>query len=62
MVDRRKSKHNNITKKISIIYSMQGLYVILTGFALIFTNLGTREKGTLSAYSIFNKGYKKLMG
>lgn len=25
-------------------------------------NLGTREKGTLSAYSIFNKGYKTLMG
>ncbi|CAD8172719.1 unnamed protein product [Paramecium pentaurelia] len=48
--------------RISILYSMQGLYVIITGFALIFTNLGTREKGTLSAYSIFNKGYKKLMG
>ncbi|CAD8125716.1 unnamed protein product [Paramecium sonneborni] len=48
--------------RISIVYSIQGLYVIVTGFVLIFSNLGTREKGSLSAYSIFNKGYKKLMG
>ena len=28
----------------------------------IFINLGKREKGTLSAYSVFNKDNQKLLG
>lgn len=28
----------------------------------IFTNLGERKKGTLSAYSVFNKNFEKLPG
>jgi hypothetical protein len=38
------------------------MYLIFSGFALIFMNLGTREEGSLSAYSIFNKGYYSLLG
>lgn len=30
--------------------------------ALIFRNLGTRKQGDMSAYSIFNKGFKKPAG
>lgn len=41
---------------------MHVIYVIATGFVIIFANLGTREKGSLSAYSVFNKGYKQLLG
>jgi hypothetical protein len=29
---------------------------------LIFLNLGEREKGSLSAYSVFNKGGERLLG
>lgn len=38
------------------------MYVIVSGFVLIFMNLGTKEKGSLSAYSVFNKGCKELLG
>uniref|UniRef100_A0A7S2WSL2 SAYSvFN domain-containing protein n=1 Tax=Mucochytrium quahogii TaxID=96639 RepID=A0A7S2WSL2_9STRA len=38
------------------------LFVFLTLFYLIFTNLGERKDGSLSAYSVFNKGFKKLPG
>lgn len=39
------------------------IYVLCTGFALIFTNLGgARRKGELSAYSVFNPGARALPG
>lgn len=47
---------------LSTFYSFQNLYVIFTGFYLMFTNLGKREKGTLSAYSVFNDNFERLYG
>ena len=38
------------------------MYLLISGFVLIFTNLGTRDKNTLSAYSVFNKNFEKLPG
>lgn len=38
------------------------VFVILTGFALIFINLGTRNKDDISAYSVFNSGFQRMMG
>ena len=35
---------------------------MLSGFILIFANLGQRKPGTLSAYSVFNKNNEKLLG
>lgn len=37
------------------------LYVVVTAFALILTNLGERHAGR-SAYSVFNKNCEPLMG
>lgn len=41
---------------------LHGLYAIMTGFAIIFFNLGERQKGTMSAYSLFNKGFYTVLG
>ena len=38
------------------------LYLCLSGFVFIFTNLGKREPGTLSAYSVFNPNFEELPG
>ena len=38
------------------------VYIILTGFVVIFTNLGTRKAGEASAYSVFNEGFRELPG
>lgn len=38
------------------------LYIIGTGFAIIFLNLGHRQAGELSAYSIFNEDFRELPG
>ena len=35
-------------------YSFHTLYFIFSGFYFMFTNLGKRKEGTLSAYSVFN--------
>ena len=35
---------------------------ILSVLIFMFINLGKREEGTLSAYSVFNKGAQRLMG
>lgn len=35
-------------------YSLGPPYVLLTLLLLILTNLGTRQQGELSAYSVFN--------
>ena len=36
--------------------------LIISIIILIFTNLGKRKEGTLSAYSVFNKGTQRLLG
>jgi hypothetical protein len=36
--------------------------MIVSGFIFIFCNLGTRQAGSMSAYSIFNKGGYKILG
>ncbi|XP_050230657.1 uncharacterized protein LOC126679733 [Mercurialis annua] len=38
------------------------LYILGTGFLLIFFNLGRRQAGDLSAYSIFNEDFRELPG
>ncbi|KAK3272401.1 hypothetical protein CYMTET_19303 [Cymbomonas tetramitiformis] len=38
------------------------IYLILTGFVVIFSNLGKRAEGEMSAYSVFNEGYQELPG
>ncbi|XP_074317804.1 uncharacterized protein LOC141653839 [Silene latifolia] len=38
------------------------LYILATGFATIFLNLGHRQAGELSAYSIFNEDFRELPG
>ncbi|XP_057520339.1 uncharacterized protein LOC130800747 [Amaranthus tricolor] len=38
------------------------LYILGTGFAIIFWNLGHRQTGELSAYSIFNEDFRELPG
>jgi hypothetical protein len=37
------------------------VFIILTGFAVIFTGLGTRKPGEASAYSVFNN-FEELPG
>lgn len=41
---------------------MEGVYVISTGIVLIFCNLGERTDGSVSAYSVFNKGFYQVLG
>nr|GMD94189.1 uncharacterized protein LOC109153148 [Ipomoea batatas] len=38
------------------------LYILGTGFGIIFYNLGHRQQGELSAYSIFNEDFRELPG
>ncbi|KAL3625017.1 hypothetical protein CASFOL_031685 [Castilleja foliolosa] len=38
------------------------LYIIGTGFLIIFYNLGQRKPGDASAYSIFNEDFRELPG
>ncbi|KAI3515020.1 hypothetical protein L1887_13769 [Cichorium endivia] len=38
------------------------LYILGTGFAIIFLNLGHRQHGDMSAYSIFNEDFRELPG
>ena len=38
----------------SAYYSFHTIYFVVTGFYFMFTNLGKRKEGTLSAYSVFN--------
>ena len=51
-----------ILLKFAMVYEIAKIYIMLSGFALIFTNLGKRAPGTLSAYSVFNKNNEKLLG
>ena len=45
-----------------ILIEFGSLFIIISLFAAIFCNLGQREEGDLSAYSVFNKGYTTLLG
>lgn len=47
---------------LSSYVEFASLYFILSLFYLIFSNLGTRKAGELSAYSVFNKGFGRLLG
>eukprot|EP01032_Pedospumella_encystans_P013914 gene13914-16000_t len=38
------------------------LWIILSMFASIFLNLGKRKRGEMSAYNVFNDGFKQLLG
>ncbi|KAK7330875.1 hypothetical protein VNO77_25081 [Canavalia gladiata] len=38
------------------------LYILATGFCLILFNLGKRQAGDISAYSIFNEDFRELPG
>ncbi|KAL2518081.1 ubiquitin family protein [Abeliophyllum distichum] len=38
------------------------LYILGTGFAIIFYNLGHRQPGDVSAYSVFNEDFRELPG
>ena len=53
--------YNSIYKpKIKLIHIL--VYFLLSLVGMIFLNLGERKKGELSAYSVFNKGFMKLLG
>lgn len=43
-------------------YGLGQLYFVISGMAFICLTLGKRDKRTLSAYSIFNKGAKRIEG
>ncbi|CAI5469137.1 unnamed protein product [Closterium sp. Yama58-4] len=47
---------------LQIYFELGPLFVLGTCFALIFFNLGTRQQGEASAYSIFNEGFRELPG
>uniref|UniRef100_A0A1D1YJK6 SAYSvFN domain-containing protein 1 n=1 Tax=Anthurium amnicola TaxID=1678845 RepID=A0A1D1YJK6_9ARAE len=38
------------------------IYILGTGFAIVLTNLGKRQDGDASAYSIFNEDFRELPG
>jgi hypothetical protein len=46
----------------STVFNLQNLFVIVSGLALIFTNLGKRKRGQLSGYSVFNAGFRRAAG
>jgi hypothetical protein len=48
--------------KISIFIGFGSLWIILTLFSVMFMNLGERKPGELSAYSVFNDGFTKILG
>ena len=48
--------------RISFIFGFTSLYLTISGMYFIFTNLGQRPKGTLSAYSVFNENFEELPG
>lgn len=48
--------------KLFIYIEFGSLYIIITLFAAIFSNLGQKQEGDLSAYSVFNKGFTTLLG
>ena len=47
---------------ICLYFQFGTLYFMLSLFVLIFFNLGDRKDGEMSAYSVFNHGYRTIMG
>jgi len=43
-------------------YGLGPLYILGTGFLIILLNLGRRQQGDVSAYSIFNEDFRELPG
>ncbi|KAK3129296.1 hypothetical protein QOZ80_6BG0476610 [Eleusine coracana subsp. coracana] len=43
-------------------YGIGPLYILGTGFMIIILNLGRRQQGDVSAYSIFNEDFRELPG
>ncbi|KAL6638805.1 hypothetical protein ACP70R_023441 [Stipagrostis hirtigluma subsp. patula] len=43
-------------------YDFGPLYILGTGFLIILVNLGRRQQGDVSAYSIFNEDFRELPG
>lgn len=43
-------------------WNLGPLYIIGTGFLIILVNLGKRQHGDVSAYSIFNEDFRELPG
>ncbi|KAM0879415.1 hypothetical protein ACQ4PT_034257 [Festuca glaucescens] len=43
-------------------YEIGPLYILATGFLIILLNLGRRQQGDVSAYSIFNEDFRELPG
>ena len=46
----------------STYFYMQNIFFIGSAIYFIFSNLGKRKPGELSAYSVFNKDFKKIAG
>uniref|UniRef100_A0A0D9XH50 Ubiquitin-like domain-containing protein n=1 Tax=Leersia perrieri TaxID=77586 RepID=A0A0D9XH50_9ORYZ len=47
---------------IAQMYEVGPLYILGTGFVVILCNLGRRQQGDVSAYSIFNEDFRELPG
>ncbi|OVA00103.1 putative domain SAYSvFN [Macleaya cordata] len=47
---------------IAYRWDLGPLYILGTGFSIILLNLGQRQHGDLSAYSIFNEDFRELPG
>lgn len=47
---------------IAYRWDLGPLYILATAFIVIFLNLGKRQEGEISAYSIFNEGFRELPG
>ena len=45
-----------------VFLKLGSLYFMISCFILIFSNLGDRQIGEMSAYSVFNMGYERLLG
>jgi hypothetical protein len=43
-------------------FDFGSLWIIISLFLLVFLNLGERKEGELSAYSVFNKGFQRILG
>lgn len=43
-------------------WELGSLYIMISILVAMFMNLGERRKGELSAYSVFNKGFRNLPG
>uniref|UniRef100_A0A5B7AIT7 SAYSvFN domain-containing protein n=1 Tax=Davidia involucrata TaxID=16924 RepID=A0A5B7AIT7_DAVIN len=51
-----------ILAPVAYRWDLGPLYILGTGFTVIFLNLGKRQHGEISAYSIFNEDFRELPG